>query len=115
MHESFVRLATRLIAANGRDLVLRETSKSSPEYFDPTNIKFKETTVKGVQVTFKTHEVDGVIIKASDVMFLIDSKKEIDVSMKIHDELNSKTYDIEKLMIVAPGETKILYKIQARV
>ena len=57
----FIKLATRLIKKRGRDIQLI-TKVASGEKFDP-DFADQSVTIKAAQISFKSTEVDGAIIR----------------------------------------------------
>lgn len=137
MHDSFVSLATRLIAKNGRQMHLVKFPDSINEWDPPRDPELASIT--GVQLNFKLSDIDGDLVKETDRMYLIDSSVKPSASMRIRDfavgtELiplgewrvgidafgATRESDLDNdFSIVAvtelkPGETTILYKIHAR-
>ena len=115
MHESFVRLATRLIKKNGRPLSLIEhSSLTGSEAWDPGSNIESEKSVIGVQIKFKAEELNGELKLKTEKVFLIDTATAgaITLDMRIKDE-NDVSYSILHFDEVKPGETSILYKVYA--
>lgn len=99
--------AARLIARFGRDIIL-VTIANSGDDFNPTQIETLET-VKAVQTQLDT--VDNDLILATDKGFLIDATL-ITADMRIRD--GSTDYSIVLVTEVKPGDTNMIFKVQAR-
>jgi len=110
MHDSFVSLATRLIAKNGRQMQLVEIVNSG-DVLDPSQQEMPHD-IKGVQIAFKSSDIDGNLIKLGDLQILVDSLIEPRNDMRLRD--GSTDYSIVDVKSVKPGTTSIIYKIQAR-
>lgn len=113
MHESFVKLATRLIAANGRDIELLTESESAVGYDDDSDIDdYKVNVVKAVQTKFMADQIISESAGNRGKMFLIDSQIPVDKDMKIKDTDDGVVYSIDYVDVIAPGDTTILYKVR---
>ena len=110
MHKSFVRLATRLIAKNGRQVFLISSTGSG----DPWDrvIVDAETPVTVVQVEYESREINGNTVAMGDKKFLMDSKIVPNNTMKIKD--GDTEYSIVSIDHLQPGETSIMYTVQVR-
>lgn len=101
--------AKKLIDKFGRS-IKRRTSTNTGTDFDPviTNV---DTDMIGAFTSFKNSEIDGTLIKATDMKILTYS--EVSTEDKIVD--GSIVYSVVNVDVVQPGATKILYKVQVRV
>lgn len=147
VHARAAKTATRLIAKNGRTLFLlskhsttTEAPASKPWNSGGTNTFKSAAAIIGVQRSFKSHEVDGDLVRSADKEFLIDSRIRIDTSMRIEDHglglgllplnewragidafgVEGRTlvpikYSIVAVNEVKPGQTSIMYKVQVRI
>ena len=110
MHEQFVALGIKLIAQNGRTVQL-VSYENSGDAWNPDKTEVL-TQIKAVQTKFKSFEIDETLIKSGDILYLSGSRIEPTVDHKILDEGNY--YSIINVVKTKPGETAIIYKIQAR-
>ncbi|MCP4257652.1 MAG: hypothetical protein GY774_09030 [Planctomycetes bacterium] len=99
--------AVRLVAKFGRDVDLVSYRNQGASY-DPSRLESTET-VKAVQV--QLDNIDENLIKSTDKGFLI-AAAEVTVDMSIRD--GSKDYSIVAITEVTPGDTVMIYKVQAR-
>ncbi len=109
-HVRLAATATRLIALHGRPMQLLESTGGS----DPFNPVETETTQDfiGVATRFSINEIDGSTIQSSDRKYLLDAVIEPTTAHRLRD--GESDYSIVNVDQVAPGETSIIYKVQAR-
>ncbi|MDB5490357.1 MAG: hypothetical protein JWO78_206 [Micavibrio sp.] len=109
--------ALKAITAKGRTISLIYSSVGS---YDPENNQMVEgaevlMTTKGLLTQFRTNQIDGEIIQASDMRILIAAKGlslKPDNTMKVLD--GDEVYQIINVTPLQPGDTAILYTVQAR-
>lgn len=113
VHEQFVRLATRLIRANGRKIELL-SFEHSPEEYDSVNEKITTKEVIGLQTSFTTKEMQDSRVEARDLMFLIDSATvgDVDIEMKLKD--GEIVYSIIDVSELKPADNSILFRVHVR-
>ncbi len=102
--------AKELIADFGRSAILR-TKVNSGLAYNPT-ITPTNTGITVVATKYSSFDVDGSLILATDKKFLMSSLVEPEKADIIVD--GGVEYNIENVEVVAPGDTTILYKVQAR-
>ena len=109
MHEQFLRLAERLINANGRevDLIIYD---ESPEPWEPEKGKKVSKKITVVQTEFEHKEFDGGLVGIGDKIFLVAASVKITTEHKIRDTDNI-TYNIKAFKNIQPGTTNILYMV----
>lgn len=110
MHEWASGLAAELIAENGRTMQLVMVARSGAAW-DPVQ---SETTVDvvGMSTMLNYDEVDGDLIRRDDKIILLDSSTPPLVTHRLRD--GDRDYSIVNVREIKPGETTILYKVQAR-
>lgn len=99
--------AANLVTKFGRDVVLVTITNSGDDW-DPVQVETTET-VKAIQT--QLDNVDNDLILATDKGFLVSAAL-ITVDMRIRD--GSKDYSIVAVTEITPGDTFIIYKVQAR-
>lgn len=99
--------SSSLVTKFGRDVVL-VTITNSGDAWNPTQVEATET-VKAVQV--RLDNIDNDLILATDKGFLVVATL-ITVDMRIRD--GSTDYSIVAVTEIKPGDTFMLYKVQAR-
>lgn len=109
-HVRLAATAQRLIAANGRAMQLRSFVESGPEY-NPVRTPVDQD-ITAVQTRLDNREVDGQNIMSTDRMYLLDSQHDPNSFEKLVD--GSVEYDIVNAQEIAPGDTSIIYRVQAR-
>ena len=70
------------------------------------------TPVVVVQTQFNANEIDGELVRVSDLLYLMDSSVEPTNEMRVRDD--GVDYSIQNIDAVRPGTLSILYKVQAR-
>ncbi len=110
MHDRFVKLATRLIKKNGRQLSIVSIGLAGTAW-DPTPAE-TITTVIGVQTNFNVADVDGNLVQETDKQYLINSAIMINAEMRIRD--NGVDYSIVNINEIMPGETLVMYKVHVQ-
>jgi len=108
-YSDFDTMAKELISEYGITATLKRISTTGE--FNPV-ITSVDVSVKLVVSKFKNFDIDNSLILATDLLFIVDSAEEIVKSDKI--EVGGKLYDIENVVVVKPGSTVLLYKVQAR-
>lgn len=114
-YAKIAKAAKDQIADKGRSVTI---SRGGDDFDPSTGIMggtATTTVVKAVVSGFKTHQIDGTVIKAGDKMFLIAADGltiKPDESDKIVD--GAETYQVQNVEAVQPGDTALLYKVQAR-
>jgi len=108
-HASLAALAVRMIAANGREMVLREMVESGTAY-NPT-LTPVDTPVVGVVETYKLQEIGG-LVQQGDKRVLLSAEVVPKPEMKLVD--GSTEYEIIDVGEVKPGDVSILFALQIR-
>ena len=111
MHEWAVELATEAIIENGRAATL-VTISNDGNAWDPVQTS-AEVDVTVLQTAFNASDKNQWLIEAHDKAFLIDSSVTPIVGSTLVD--GETHYSIINIATIAPGETTILHKLQARV
>ena len=111
MHDQFVQLATRLVSKNGRAATLVTISNGASAW-DPVQMS-SEFDVTVLQTAFNSSDKNQWLIEAHDKAFLMDSSVTPIVGSTLVD--GETHYSIINIATIAPGETTILHKLQARV
>ena len=111
MHEWAVQAATSGIMENGRAATLVTISHCGSAW-DPVQIS-AEVDVTVLQTAFNASDKNQWLIEAHDKAFLIDSSVTPIVGSTLVD--GETHYSIVNIATIAPGETTILHKLQARV
>lgn len=105
--------AARLLAANGRALILRRPVTG--EYDPVTGVAVtaaQDVEVRGVVVDYRLHEIDGQRVCAGDQRVLLDAAAAPAVGDAIVDgAVLLRIVAVQKIM---PGDTALLYDVQAR-
>ena len=102
--------AIKSIYDKGRAVSLVSYTQTGPSY-DPVLTPVTVQT-KALQLSFKSNEIDGTVILASDVKFMFAGDVEPEIGMQIQD--GSKKYEIKNVWPLKPGDTLILSEVQAR-
>ena len=111
MHEWAAELATDAIIENGRAATLVTISNSGSAW-DPVQTSV-EVDVTVLQTAFNAADKNQWLIEAHDKAFLLDSSITPIVGSTLVD--GETHYSIVNIATLAPGETTILHKLQARV
>ncbi len=109
-YSDMAQLAIDMIGDFGRSMTLREYAESGDPY-DPVRTP-SDTSIIGVVTNFKAMDIDGTLIQKGDKQIFVDAENVPTIAMDVVD--NSTVYHIISVDEVKPGDTKILYKIQAR-
>lgn len=115
-YASLVDTADSLIQEFGAQATLTKIIKGSYSAATSSITTTEEThTIQAVKLSFKQFEVDGEIIKTSDVKFLISSK-DLAVTIETGDKItfNSVEFSVQNVMEMAPAGTTVYFKVQAR-
>ena len=107
-YSGVVATAKSLIDRFGKTLLLVTTTTTGDEW-NPT-VTPHEDDIVGVITSFKTNQIDGTLIKATDKQILTYS--EVKVNEAIKDGVI--TYNVVNVDVIAPANDKILYKVQVR-
>lgn len=111
MHEWAVQAANEVIAENGRAATLVTISNGGSAW-DPVQTS-AEVDVTVLQTAFNSTDKNQWLIEAHDKAFLLDSSVTPIVGSTLVD--GATHYSIINVATITPGETTILYKLQARV
>ena len=111
MHEWAVGLAAELIAENGRTMQLVITENTCCAWDPVQTITTVDVIV--LQTAFNASDKNQWLIEAHDKAFLMDSSVTPIVGSTLVD--GETHYSIINIATIAPGETTILHKLQARV
>ena len=111
MHEWAVELAAEMIGENGRPATLVTISNDGSAW-DPVQMS-SEFDVTVLQTAFNSSDKNQWLIEAHDKAFLMDSSVTPIVGSTLVD--GETHYSIINIATIAPGETTILHKLQARV
>ena len=111
MHEWAVQAAKEGIAENGRAATL-VTISNSGDAWNPVQVS-AEVDVTVLQTSFNAADKNQWLIEAHDKAFLMDSSVTPIVGSTLVD--GAIHYSIVNIATLAPGETKILHKLQVRV
>lgn len=105
--------AKKLIADKGRTVTLRSTGA---QVYNPITDTMTggntDTSVKAVFTAFKQTEIDGTLIQRGDKKVLLAAGIEPKGNDIIVD--GGAHYRVVDIMAVQPGDTTILYTLQAR-
>ena len=107
-YSNIVATAKSLVDRFGKTLIL-VTTTTTGEVWNPTVVE-SETNIIGVVTSFKTNQIDGTLIKATDKQIL--TYNEVKVNEAIKDGVIS--YNVVNVDVVAPANDTILYKVQVR-
>lgn len=113
-----VQSALRMIYKYGRNVEI--ISQGTGGEYDPSTGQFtpaepKKTNIKAVFVDYETKEIDGTNVLRTDKKVLIAAaslEEKPSTTTKIKD--GSEEYSVIDVNIIQPGNTKILYEVQAR-
>ena len=123
-HTRLAQVARRLIAKNGRSvelLAVADTGYAASDTNPFGNLTDEPkpepsltvlASVKAVQKSYATDEIDGVQIQSKDVQFLLDSQFAPSPELRLRDR--GLDYSIVSVIAVEPGDVACLYKVQAR-
>lgn len=105
--------AERLIRDKGRSITIRNINNGT---YNPLTNSFTgagttETSVKAVSSEYKINEIDGEIVKHGDKKFLIPASAQISKNDIIIDDGEYSVIDIE---VVKPGDSAVIFIVQAR-
>lgn len=107
-YDKLVATATRLINQFGRN-VTKRTTTTTGDAWNPTKTDV-DTTIKAVASSFKENEIDGTLIQSNDRLFLTYS--DVTTDDKIVD--GGDILSVVNVKTINPGETILIYKVQAR-
>lgn len=110
MLDYFGQNIASIIERLGRDITVRNNTKSGPDY-DPVLTPVDTPNVKAAVFDYDASEVDGTTIQRNDKEFLIASTSTILKTSKLVD---GDTYQIISLEEVQPGSELLLYIAQGR-
>lgn len=108
-HQSFAVLAEDLIGEHGRNVTLRSFVESGHPS-SPTRTPV-DTTVKALSVKVNYSELDGTLVKIGDKAYLMSSKVQPDVDMRI---IDGRELSIVSVTETKPGDQTIMYRVIAR-
>lgn len=113
LYAALAKATLEMIAEFGRSVTIKRDNKG---VFDPLTSTFigasnTETIVRAVVTGYRIHEIDGEIIKRGDKKVLFDSSADIRKGDLLIDGDTFTILDIEE---INPGDTKLLFKAQAR-
>ena len=111
MHEWAVLAATEGIRENGRAAILVTTSNCGSAW-NPVQMP-SELDVTVLQTAFNASDKNKWLIEAHDKAFLMDSSVTPIVGSTLVD--GETHYSVINIAKIAPSDTTILYKLQARV
>ena len=103
-YSGVIATAKSLINKFGKSMV-RITSVAGGEEWNPTIVE-TSTNITGVMTAFKSNQIDGTLILASDKQIL--TYYEVVVGDKVDG------FNVVDVDIIAPANDKILYKVQVR-
>lgn len=114
---NYTALAARtekMIARYGKPLTLRSYSAAT---YDPATMTYTagsavDVSAVGVEEQYRAEHVDGTLIKAGDVKFMVSSSVEPTTSMKLISGLVE--WNIISVQAIKPADTALYYVIQAR-
>lgn len=107
-YSGVIATAKSLIDRFGKTMI-RVTTVTTGEEWAPVVVPF-EADIVGVMTAYKTNQIDGTLIKATDKQIL--TYDEVLIGDKVTDE--SITYNVVNVDILAPASARILYKVQVR-
>ena len=109
-YESLLKEINDVLTEYGRSALLKTRLKSGTTY-NPT---LTETSVPITVVSdnYRSDLIDGSVIKQGDIQYFINCDQAIDQSNLIVD--GGETYVIVDVQLIRPGDTNLLYIIQAR-
>jgi len=107
-YSNLVKTATSLINRFGRDIIKKSVTNSGTSW-NPTQSEVT-STITAVFTNFSKNEIDNVLILATDKKLL--SYDEISMTDFILDD--SIDYKVMNVDTIQTGDTKIIYKVQAR-
>lgn len=110
LYQSLIKEIKSALKEYGRGITIRKLSKSGSLY-NP-DITFQDFPSIGVSDNYDLSLIDGSVIKKGDIQYFIDCEIEVDQSSKIIDD--GETYSIVSFQLIKPGDTELLYIIQAR-
>lgn len=141
VHSRFAATAARLIDKHGRLMVLVRQTQTGTEW-NPT-IEERLAAVVGVQTQYTAAEINGDLVRSDDKRYLIDSAIPIRNDMRIRDvgpdfvlgntplgqwvagadafgvadypTEGVADFSIVNVEALRPGNTTILYRVQARI
>lgn len=110
-HVKLEATAKRLIAENGSAMQLWREVTTGPDY-DPA-VAIETADITAVRSKFAAYEVgDGSRIKSTDLKLLISS----DVDPRQYQKVIGGADELQIIdaQTIAPGDTTVIYKLQAR-
>lgn len=112
-YDSLAETAARLISENGRNVTLKRRTPATYSPSTGTNsgggdISF---TVKAVFTGFKSHEIDGEVVKRTDTKILIAGTEPAKGDIIVNGGISYPVIEVETIQ---PGGTALLWKVQAR-
>ena len=107
--------AEPLIERFGKDATLSlSVATSDSEPWNPQPDGSIETTVRVVQTQFSLKDRVGTLIQEDDLMFLISTDGDPDVTLAKTLTVESTTYQIANVMPLKPGPVTMLWKAHCR-
>lgn len=119
-------LAVRLIAKNGRDISMiqfpRTPADAGKPWLGPAEGSDLTVTVRGVVIEYDVDEIDNELVKVGDKRALIaaqafeESDSPAPPDLEKFDRLQdgSDIWNVERVTIIAPGPSRVLYDVQIR-
>lgn len=116
-YNALAQTAKRLIANNGRDVVLVRfvAGDYDPETNTFSNASAAETTIKGVRLNYNRSQIDNEIIKQGDIKMFVEAvglstPPAVDDKIKIDSEI----WDIKNIKPLQPADVAVFYELQLR-
>ena len=102
--------ADSLINQFGYSVTIKTPTNTGTVY-NPT-VTWASATATGLKLSYEKSEIDGNLVQAGDVGFLLKGAAVLDTKCRIVD--GTAEYQIITVIPVAPGGAVVIQKIQAR-
>ena len=119
-YTSLAATAQRLIEKNGRTVTITKMSQVAADPNKPHRARNPATQTsvspKAVIVPFDREQVDGSNVMVDDKMVMVAQSSVTGVDLSSYDYVTdgSDQYDIVKVSKIQPGDTSVVFMIQAR-
>ena len=107
--------ADRLIKKFVRDAVISTPGARSGDPFNPVLEPPTTATITLVEIGYEISEIDGKLILAKDKRLIVQADAAAPLTTSSTINYNGETFTIVNCKPLSPGETVILYEVQARV
>lgn len=116
---SLAATALRLIDTNGRDVTLTKKDRTPANAAQPwrgPGVADTTVVVKAVVFPFDAEDIDGELVRREDKRAFVSASAAGVNEVEDFDFLTdgSDIFKIQRVRVIAPGDTRVLYDIQLR-